>query len=85
MRTSDKYTVYEAFAWLKESCAGCFSLAGVALRVFALSEVQAKLLAEGLSNLAIALSKDGEVVCPSKEEAEYTAPLAFHIAVACSW
>ena len=29
--------------------------------------------------------KDGEVVYRSKEEAEYTAPLAFHIAVACSW
>ncbi|CAE7730172.1 unnamed protein product [Symbiodinium sp. CCMP2592] len=27
----------------------------------------------------------GRVFYPSKEEAEYTAPLAFHIAVACSW
>ena len=61
------------------------SLDTLALNFTLAPEVQAKLLAEGLSNLAIALSKDGEVVCPSKEEAEYTAPLAFHIAVACSW
>ena len=30
-------------------------------------------------------SQAGKVVYPSKEEAEYTAPFAFHVAVACSW
>ena len=30
-------------------------------------------------------SQAGKVVYPSKEEAEYTAPFAFRVAVACSW